>query len=188
MLDGDTNTRKDTHCGQTLSQLRKAADAAFKTVESGPMNELRRRVEEDKRDPRARDRLKRYNTTGPFLPSLPPTSPLPPALTLPSIFFQHDLVITGPGIWAVSEEHAQMRSKWQLIYNEVLEGSGVEIIRVTLDPKFPTEKKIRCRTEKTKGETKAALLGSFLRKQGVIDNVWDPADYAEVVVHGVAVP
>ena len=53
--------------------------------------------------------------------------------------FQHDLAVTRPGIWAVSEQDAQRRSNWHMKYNEVIKGTGVEIIKVTLDPRFPTD-------------------------------------------------
>ena len=115
------------------------------------------------------------------------STPFGTATTKPNQF-HHDLVITEPGIWAVSEAHARLRSRWHLMYNEVLEGSGVEIIRVSLDPMFPTEREIRCRTTKSMEDTKDALMASFKRKPGTIENVWNPEDFAEVVIHGVVVP
>ena len=105
----------------------------------------------------------------------------------PNPTFQHDLVITGPGILAVSEQDALRRTRWNVFYNDALKGSGIEVMKVTLDPKFPMERKLRCRTEKTMEATRDTILAKLRNNPG-IDTVWEQAEYAEVVIHGVVVP
>lgn len=70
----------------------------------------------------------------------------------------HDITITGPGIWALSKSDARKRTKWQTFYNDALKGLGIDIVKVTLDPKFPIERNLRCETEKSLGQTKEAIL------------------------------
>ena len=125
--------------------------------------------------------------SAPRAPPPPPPPPHAPGAKTPTPIYQHDLIITGPGIWALSEEDARRRAKWQAFYNDALKGLEIEVVKVTLDPRFPMERKIRCRTEKTVEDTKSAILNR-LRTDPGIDSVWEQEDYAEVVIHGVTVP
>ena len=79
----------------------------------------------------------------------------------------HNITITGPSIWALSELDARRRAKWQVFYNDALKGLGIQILRVTLDPRFPMERNLRCRMEKTAEHTKKAILDKLGNNLGV---------------------
>ena len=99
----------------------------------------------------------------------------------------HEITITGPGIWAVSESDAKRRTRWQIFYNDALKGSDIEILKITLDPKFPMERTLKCRTEKSLEDTKKTILERLRNNPGV-DSAWEKQEYQDVVIHGVTVP
>lgn len=102
----------------------------------------------------------------------------------------HYFIVTGPGVPATTEENAQVKANWKTSYNNVIRGSGVEIVEVSLDPKYPLERKIKFRTQKTEVETRTVIASQFGKKgrNGIISRIFKAEDYMEVVVHGVNVP
>ena len=79
----------------------------------------------------------------------------------------YDITITGPSIWALSESDTRRRAKWQVFYNDALKGLGIQVPRVTLDPRFPIERNLMCRMEKTAEHTKKAILDKLGHNLGV---------------------
>ena len=60
-------------------------------------------------------------------------------------------------------------------------------MKVTLDPKFPMERTLKCKLENSIKQAKEDILNRLQDNSG-IDAVWEQQEYPEVVIHGVTVP
>ena len=74
-----------------------------------------------------------------------------------------------------------------MFYNDALKNLGIDVIKVTLDPKFPMERTLKCRLGNPIKQVKEDILNR-LRDNPGIDAVWKQQEYPEVVIYGVVVP
>ena len=78
---------------------------------------------------------------------------------------------------------------WKRDYNKILQGSGVTVTRVKVDPRFPRERILTLQSHLDETETRKAVSLFFTRNsQQEYTKFFKEKEYQEVVIPGVLVP
>ena len=72
-------------------------------------------------------------------------------------------------------------------YNRVLQGTGIPVERVTVDPRLPRERKLTLITTRSEAETRTIISKNFTR-EGIFEKIFWDKEYQEVVILGYTVP
>ena len=114
-------------------------------------------------------------------PRTPPRPPLPVNPVTPkAIMNKYHFIGTGKNCPAVTPTRLT-KAYWRDNYNRTLQGSGVHVERVEVDPRLPRERVLTVLSKLGEIETRTVLAKNFIKEQ-VFEKIFKEKEYPEVVV------
>ena len=110
----------------------------------------------------------------------PPTDPVPPKKAAIGKVNKYHFIGTGRNCPAVTPTRLT-KAYWRDNYNRILEGLGVHVERVEVDPRLPRERVLTVLSKLGEKEARAVLAKNFIREQ-IFEKLFKEKEYPEVVV------
>ena len=127
--------------------------------------------------------------TGRYLPLATTTSPATTSNAIPvkdptkasaKMTTKHHFIGTGKNCPAVTPTKIA-KDYWRDSYNRALQGLGVHVERVEVDPRLPRERKLTVLSRLRETETRANMAKVFIKEQ-IFEKIFKEKEYPEVVV------